>query len=437
METNQHLEQKLKSVNLQLSLKVVVIGFIALILLIPKMMILELIRERENTAESVKHEVTEKWSNPQTVRGPMLTIPYIERTSDGKETREQLRECHFLPKTLKVKGELIPQKLNRSIYQTVVYESSLEIGGQFETPDFEKLKINPADVLWEKANLSLAISDLRGINEMAALSWNGNSFPFSPGMDNPLLGTTGISLPMSNAGENSFPGSFQIRLKLKGSEGLQFAPLGETTEVFLQSSWNDPGFQGNFLPAERSVDANGFTAGWKVLNYNRNFPQEWKDDEFTVTDADFGVKLVTVADHYQKSSRSAKYGILIILFIFLSFFLNEILTKQRIHPFQYILVGFAILIFYLLLLSIAEQTGFNWAYLISSLAVTGMVLAYSRTFVKSWMNSFLLTSILTLSFGFIFVLLQLESLALLVGSIGLFVVLGLTMFFTRKINWYN
>ena len=256
-------------------------------------------------------------------------------------------------------------------------------------------------------------------------------------MDNRLLGDKGISILVPHSGPSSFPADFHINLNLKGSDELQFTPLGETTRVNIKSSWNDPGFQGNFLPEDRSVSVNGFTAQWKILNFNRNFPQSWKDDAFNVTNADFGVKLVSVADHYQKSLRSAKYGILVILFMFLSFFLNEIITKQRVHSFQYILVGFAVLIFYLLLLSISEHLGFNLAYLISSLAVIGMVLIYSRSFLKTWSNSILLSSILTFSFGFVFVLMQLESYALLVGSIGLFCVLALTMFFTQKINWYN
>ncbi len=218
---------------------------------------------------------------------------------------------------------------------------------------------------------------------------------------------------------------------------MQFAPVGEITEVEIQSKWNDPGFEGNYLPAERKIDNNGFHAQWKVLHFNRNFPQQWKNEEFRVTDSDFGVKLITVADHYQKSSRAAKYGILVILFTFLSFFLNEIITRQRVHPFQYILVGFAVLIFYLLLLSISEQLGFNLAYMISALAVILLIFAYSRTFLKKWSDSAIQTLILTFSFGFIYVLMQLESYALLTGSIGLFFVLALTMFFTRKINWYN
>ncbi len=439
METKQTLEEKSKSFNWQVTLKVATIGAIVIALLIPKMMILGLIGERENTAKTTKQEVMEKWSLGQTIRGPVLTIPYIEKVRDGegKIVREEIHKCYFLPKNLDIEGKILPQELHRSIYQSVVYESSLTITGRFESPGFERLKIDPSDVLWEKAELSVAISDLRGISAMVNLLWKGKSYPFSPGMDNRLIGTNGISMALPSPGVSDFPADFQLDLNLKGSDILQFAPLGETTNVNLQSSWNDPGFQGSFLPDTRTVTPKGFQAHWKVLNYNRNFPQEWKDDNFKATNADFGVELVTVADHYQKCSRSAKYGILVILFMFLSFFLNEIITKQKIHPFQYILVGFAVLIFYLLLLSISEQLGFNLAYLISAFSVIIMVLIYSRSFLKTWLNSILLTSILTFSFGFIFILMQLETYALLVGSIGLFCVLALTMFFTRKINWYN
>ena len=438
METKEFLQDKQKSINWQITLKVFIIGAIAIALLIPKFMILGLIQERQKTAEVTTHEVMQKWSLAQTVRGPVLSIPYIERTfnKEGKEIAEDIRECYLLPKTLNIKGEIFPQERKRSIYETVVYESGINVSGQFDISDFTSLKISPDNVLWEKAKILVAISDLRGINDRITFNWNDSTFAFTPGMENPLVGSNGISLPVPGLSMDDFPGNFHFKLNLKGSESLNFAPLGETTEVTLQSAWNDPGFEGNFLPAEHNINKDGFTAHWKVLNFNRNFPQEWKNDQYRVTDADFGVKLVTVADHYQKSSRSAKYAILVILFVFLSFFLNEIITKQKVHPFQYILVGFSILIFYLLLLSISEQLGFNLAYFISAVAVIIMVLFYSRTFLKKWSNSIIQTLILTFSFGFIFVLMQLETYALLVGSIGLFVVLALTMFFTRKINWY-
>lgn len=439
METNEFFQDKQKSINWQITLKVFIIGAIAIALLVPKFMIIALIGERQQTAETSTKEVMQLWSNEQTVRGPVLSIPYIERSFDaaGKEINETEKECYLLPKSLSANGEISPQKRKRSIYETVVYESEVNFSGMFDISEFNSLKISPNDILWEKAKVLVSISDLRGINNRIDFSWNNTIYPFTPGMENKLIGNNGISVLLPNLSPEDFPGEFQFKLNLKGSQSLNFAPLGETTEVTLKSPWNDPGFTGNFLPADYDITKDGFVANWKVLNFNRNFPQEWKNDDYRVTDADFGVNLVTVADHYQKSSRSAKYAILVILFTFLSFFLNEVITKQKVHPFQYILVGFAVLVFYLLLLSISEQLGFNVAYLISAVSVITMVLLYTRTFLKKWSHSLIQTMILTFSFGFIFVLMQLETYALLVGSIGLFVVLGLTMFFTRKINWYN
>jgi inner membrane protein len=438
METKEFIQNKQKSVNWQITLKVLIIGMIAIALLVPKFMILDLIGQRQNTAEQSSKEVMQSWSLAQTVRGPVLSIPYSERIIDnnGKEMNEE-KELYLLPKTLKIGGEISPEKRKRSIYKTVVYESDIKISGHFDISELNVLKIPQENILWEKAKILVAVHDLRGINNRVEFFWNDSVYAFSPGMENKLAGSNGISLPMTQISPQDFPAHFQFTLNLKGSEMLNFAPLGETTEVNLQSAWNDTGFTGSFLPAEHTINQDGFTASWKVLDFNRNFPQQWKNDEYRVTDADFGVKLVTVADHYQKSSRAAKYGILVILFVFLSFFLNEILTKQKVHPFQYILVGFAVLVFYLLLLSISEQLGFNLAYLISAVSVLIMILLYSRTFLKTWLHAFIQTLILTFSFGFIFVLMQLETYALLVGSIGLFAVLALTMFITRKINWYG
>ena len=439
METKENFNDNQRSINWQITLKVLIVGAITLALLIPKFMIIGLIQERQTTAETTNLEVMQKWSTSQTVRGPVLSLPYIERITDssGKEEQEVIKDCYILPKTLYIDGEIFPQKRKRSIYETVVYESQIKIKGHFDVSDFDALKISPENILWEKAKIQVAIGDLRGITEKTTLTWNDSTFAFSPGMENQLIGNNGISLQFPHFSEDTLTGEFQFSLHLKGSEALNFAPLGETTEVALRSDWNDPGFVGNFLPANYTVDNEGFTAHWKVLNFNRNFPQQWKNNEYRVTDADFGVQLVTVADHYQKSSRSAKYAILVILFTFLAFFLNEIITKQKVHPFQYILVGFAVLVFYLLLLSISEQLGFNLAYLISAVSVITMILFYSRTFLKNWTNAILQTLIVAFSFGFIFVLMQLETYALLVGSVGLFFVLALTMFFSRKINWYN
>ncbi|MBW6534451.1 MAG: cell envelope integrity protein CreD [Mariniphaga sp.] len=438
METKESSQNKPKAINWQITLKVLIIGMITIALLVPKFMILDLIGQRQHTAEESSREVMQSWSADQTVRGPVLTIPWFEQTTDsnGKEINNE-KEFYLLPENLKIDGLIFPEKRKRSLYETVVYESEMTIAGHFDVSDLNALKIHPENILWEKAKILVAVHDLRGINNRVEFTWNDSVYSFSPGMENQRVGSNGISLQIPQLSQQDFPAHFQFTLNLKGSESLNFAPLGETTEVTLHSDWKDPGFIGSFLPAEHTINNEGFTASWKVLDFNRNFPQQWKNEEYRVTDSDFGVRLVTVADHYQKSSRAAKYGILVILFVFLSFFLNEIITKQKVHPFQYILVGFAVLVFYLLLLSISEQLGFNMAYLISAISVLIMILLYSRTFLKTWLHAFIQTLILTFSFGFIYVLMQLETYALLAGSIGLFVVLALTMFVTRKINWYG
>lgn len=439
MKTQQIIEEKVKSQGFKMSIKLITIGFIILILLIPKFMIMDLITERKVTSLSAQQEVADSWSNEQIIRGPVLTIPYTEQiiNKDGELVKEESHNYHFLPKALNIKGELFPKELNRSIYHSVVYESTLQIDGQFKKADLDLHQIKEENIRWEDARLSVSIGDLRGISSQVELQWNKKTLPFSPGMNNHVLGTNGISLQMPKELLQDSISDFHITLNLKGSKGISFAPIGETTNVHLESTWNDPGFNGLFLPKDRNITPDGFTADWTVLNYNRDFPQSWIDNTFDIKSSDFGVNLIDMADHYQKNERSAKYGIMIILMVFISFFLNEIITKQRIHPFQYILVGFAILIFYLLLLSFSEHVGFNTAYLIAALSVVLMVLAYSRSFLSSLLNSIGLTSILSVAFLFIFVLLQLESYALLVGSIGLFIILGMTMYFTRKINWYE
>ena len=428
-----------------LSFKLIILGGLVIVLLIPKLMILSLITERQKSAESAKIEVMDKWSHSQTVTGPFLLIPYNKVITDSDNTKTEITETAvFLPKSLEFNGDMLPKKLNRNIYDVIVYESELRMNGIFERPDFTLLDIKPEDVLWDKAQINLAINDLRGIEEEVALTWNGKSKKFTPGLAFPaFFGNKGISLSLPLNSKNDFQGTFECKLKLKGSQSLMFSPIGENTSASVKSSWNDPKFTGNFLPKEREVNQSGFHAKWNVLHFNRSFPQQWILQSesnigiIEIHNSDFGVELVSMADNYQKNMRSAKYGILIIIISFLLFFFFEVYSGKRIHPFQYIMAGAAIVIFYLLLLSISEHLGFNKAYLISAAAVVLLVFAYSRSFISSIKTSFGFSIALAACYGFIFVLLQLESYALLAGSLGLFAILALLMFMTRKINWYK
>jgi inner membrane protein len=424
----------------KLSFKLVTIGLLVLILLIPKMMIMSLIFERSSNADNAIVEVMSKWSNEQVITGPILTIPFKKSIySEKDETyKEVVETATFLPKTLVVNGQINPEKLYRSIYDVVVYQSDLKLEGSFQFPDFNSLDILPENVIWNQAQIQLAISDLRGINEEVKLNWSGKEIVFSPGLKKSTIGNSGISVSVPEMPENNTQ-LFELSLGLKGSKNILFTPVGEKTEVQISSPWNDPSFIGNFLPKERNISDKGFTANWTVLHFNRNFPQQWINNNYDskVHKSDFGVELITVANHYQKNTRSAKYAILIIIITFIIFFMYEVFSKQRIHSFQYVMVGSALTLFYLLLLSITEHLGFNPAYLIAASSVTILVVLYTRSFMPKFRNSAGVGAALTACFGFIFILLQLESFALLAGSLGLFILLSILMYFTRKVNWYN
>ncbi|MBT8218258.1 MAG: cell envelope integrity protein CreD, partial [Bacteroidia bacterium] len=232
---------------------------------------------------------------------------------------------------------------------------------------------------------------------------------------------------------------FEYSIQLKGSNDLQFTPLGKTTAIQLQSSWPDPSFTGNFLPDERTVTEQGFEASWKVLHLNRNFPQRWLDNAYTdlLGSTAFGVQLYLPADDYQSVMRASKYGLMTIVLTFLVFFLVEIMGKIRIHPIQYILVGLAVSLFYILLISISEHSSFNFAYGIATAGIIGMIYLYSLVVFKNMKHSTILLGVLLGIYAFVFVTLQLVDYALLIGSIGLTLILAVTMYLTRNIDWFN
>ena len=235
---------------------------------------------------------------------------------------------------------------------------------------------------------------------------------------------------------------FEFNLDLKGSEELSFLHLGKTTDVTVKGNWGSPSFDGRYLPDTRNIDtkANTFDAKWRMLYYNRPFPQQWVDDLNVLKtkkadDATFGVKLRLPVDQYQKTTRSSKYAILIIMLTFISLFLTEMISKHRIHVFNYVLIGAAMIVYYTLLLSFSEQVGFTFAYLIASAATVILVAAFLRSLIKSVKTTGLFALILSLFYAFIYVIIQLEDLALLVGSVALFLVVAILMYFSRKINW--
>lgn len=425
-----------------ITLKIAIIGFLILIMLIPAGMIKSLIMERQFTRNSVENEISDKWGKEQTISGPVLSVPYyiFKENPDKREGQKEMirvnKTLYLLPDVLNINGELIPEIRYRGTYKVIVYKSQLNLNGEFIFPNAEDLNINPENIEWDKAIILAGISDLRGIQNSIEILWGNEKIAVEPGMGYTNIGSSGFTADVPlKSDQYSYP--FEFNLELNGSKNLFFAPVGKTTHVNINSNWNNPSFSGDFLPDNREISDSCFTADWTVLHLNRNYPQIWDNQTYPVNHASFGVNLLFPVDEYQKSMRSAKYAIMFIALTFVIFLFVEILNKKRIHPVQYILVSFGLLIFYTLQLSLSEHIGFNLAYLISALAIISLITFYSHSIFKKLKLTIIMSSSLIVLYSFLFIILQLQDFSLLFGSIGLFIALGVIMYFSKRINWYG
>lgn len=419
------------------TIKIISIGILILVLQIPTSMISSLLRERETRRDSVVQEINQKWGNSQTIIGPFITVPYKSYYKDKNEKLQFIvKYFHILPETLVVEGTITPHIRYRSIYEAVLYSSKLNISGTFTTPLLNQLNIDPENILWNKSLFSIGISDMRGIKENINISFGKRNYVVNPGLKTTDIASSGVSsnIPISPT-DKSKPFSFKININ--GSEQINFTPMAEETNVSLNSSWASPSFNGAFLPIHREITKKGFKANWKVLHLNRNFPQYWQGNQYKVNESFFGLKLLITADVYQKSIRLSKYAIMFIVFTFSAFFFSEVINRNRVHPIQYLLIGLAIILFYVLLLSISEHISFNYAYLLSASAITFLITGYSKGILKNKNFTITVFGILTILYSYLYIVLQLEDYALIMGSIGLLAVLTTVMYITRQIDWYS
>jgi inner membrane protein len=433
----------MKNLKTNIIFKVAIIIIIVLLLLIPTTMVKNLIRERENIQIGAISEVSEKWGENQTITGPFISIPYdkyVKQFSE-KDSVEKIikvkKWLHFLPNNLVINGNISPEKRYRGIYEIVVYESKINLSGIFNSLDISKYDIENKNIDFDKATFNIGISDLKGIEKQVELDWNSDKIFFNPGTSTKDIVSRGINCPINVSNNDSLTFSFSLNIDLKGSQFLYFVPLGKTTDVSIKSNWINPSFGGEFLPDSREVNNEGFKAKWNILHLNRNFPQSWTENDYSVTSSSFGVNLLLPVDRYQKSMRVVKYAILFLALTFLVFFFVEVMNKVFIHPIQYILVGIAIVVFYSLLLAFSEYIKFNLSYIISALLTLILITGYVLAILKSKKISFLILGILGIFYGFIFTIIQLQDYALLIGSIGIFLILAIVMYYSRKIDWYE
>lgn len=434
MEQNQNIFVNLWDKNKML-IKGLLIGFFTLLMLIPVALLSGLVTEREQRQNEVIEEVSSKWATQQTVTGPVIAVPYIQKVdSNGRATR---RIAYILPEQLNINGRLSPELRHRSIYDVTLYRSAMQLSGQFDPSVTEKLGIPPENLLWNECYVMMGLDDARGLEENVVLKWNNTPLALEAGLPDNNVIKTGLSGKVMF--DSSKKASFVVDLKLKGSSHLYFVPVGKTTHVQLSSPWKDPAFDGHYLPSTpATINESGFTAVWNVLQVSRNYPQAWTNaSTYDIQASAFGVKLLQPTDSYAKTQRSVKYALLIIALTFTIFFFLEILQKKQIHPLQYVLVGIALCVFYTLLLSISEYTGFNIAYMISAIATVSLISLYTLGIFRKIQVSAGFAAALGGLYTYLFVLIQLQDYALLFGSIGLFLILAVIMFYSRKINWYG
>lgn len=429
--------------------RMLVVGFLLVVLLIPLQFVKELIYERSYRQAEVIREINDKWGNEVTLSGPILKIPYNTYKEDKiyNEKKKKIeivtetivKYAYVLPETLKINADVQTEPLNRSIYESIVYTSQIGFEGAFIPIDFTEQDIKKDDIVWQKSTLLFQTSNIKGIKSSLDVSFNGTTLEMTPKFDASYLNTIQSKPIKDLASFNASDMSFQFDVKINGSENIRFIPIGKETIVDMNSNWHSPSFDGMYLPANDSkeITPNGFKAHWEVYQLNRQFEQQFFGNFPDLTRFSFGTSLVIPVDQYTKTERTAKYGFMVIGLTLLVFLMIQIGSKLYIHPFQYVMIGLALVMFYTLLISITEHSSFLKAYVVAAAAVLALVTIYSKLILKGFKFSLLVGASLASLYGFIYGIIQLENYALLVGSIGLFAILAIIMFASRKIDWGN
>ena len=401
-----------------LPLKIALMGVLALLMLIPLAMVMGQIEDRQRAASSSREEVAASWGRAQTLTGPVLrfTYEYEVEDKDQKKTVQETTEAVF-PRKLSYDIDTQTQTLHRSIYDIMVYGADVVVTGDF---------VIPAGYAQEKITgqrVEMGLSDLRGIEGSVDISLGGKAYAFHSGSGRTLSEPIDLDNTLMD-GETAVP--FRLTYHAKGSSSLLVKPYGETTEVRMRSNCPDPSFTGDFLPSDREVTDEGFTARWAVSEINRGNPD----------DTSFGVNLLQGVTQYQQTTRSAKYGILVILLVFIAGLAVELVGKKKIDLVQYLVIGLSLVLFYALVLSFSEFMRFPLAYGLAALMTVAALFGYFRGILRD-RTAYLLTALVAVAYLLSYILLQMETYALLAGTLLLFVLLVGIMYLTSNLNKRN
>jgi inner membrane protein len=428
-------------------LRLGIMGLLLLALMVPLTMMHAVVSERATRRDEVVADVSGDWGGTQVLGGPVLVVPYRYTGTDSYGRQQKMTGYYVtLPESLQIDGVVQNGERRRPPFVAIVYTAALKLRGTFPTPKVAEARPAPEEVLWEEAIVNIGISDPKGIARLTDLTWNGRPQRFVPGVRRASLFTTGVHAAAAGLGAGGTdPIPFELELDLRGTSELRFIPGGNETIVKLTSPWAHPSYVGAPRPEPHQESASGFEATWRVAYFGRGFPTAWtaghtQDDEQLKGQAAasaFGVGLIQPIDIYRQTERAVKYAALFIVLTFVIAFIWEMTAGVLVHPIQYLFVGFTMCIFYLLLLSLAEHAGFDVAYALAAASTVGLLAWYWRWVLGGGKPGLLMGVELTVLYGYLYLLLRLEDYALLAGSVGLFAMLALLMFLTRRVNWYE
>ncbi len=430
MENHEHPHPAPKSFFQTNTAKMIMVGMLTLVLLIPLFFVQDLITERSQRQKEVVAETTSKWGESVYFYGPVLKIPYKDPIT------QRFENAYFFPEELQnVSDAEIKTPLQRSIYKSNVFTAKMQFTGFYAAPAFQKKNIPDENVLWNKASILIRTTNLKSVNDEVKIKFGTNNYTFEPihnNQDNDTVEALETGFIDFNAIKSN---RFSMNITYNGSKQISVVPIGKTTSAQMVSNWNSPNFNGSFIPVDKKITNKGFEANWKILHFNRPFAQENFQVLPNLGKYAFAVDFITPVDEYQQNERASKYGFLVIGLTFLIFFLIQSISKINIHIFQYSMIGIALIMFYTLLISITEHSSFSFAYGIATAAVVVLITLYSISILKNRKFPMFIGLSLSVLYAFIYVIIQLEDYALLVGSIGLFFILSSVMYFSRKIDW--
>ena len=430
-----------------MGMKLIVVCGLALFMTIPALFVGNLIQERTQRSADVVREISSNVGGQQTFLGPTLAIPYTIPPQSPSDTAKHGMYLVF-PVTASAALKTATVERRRSLFKVPVFQADLKLDARFDLSGVPSSAPPGAALDWSRAEIVVGVSDARGAQTDALLTANGKTSVLIPAVISQYLeigGTANQPLRLTLFGakaeglarpDTQFDVSSTMRFS--GAQRVAVLAYGKTTHLTAQGDWPSPGFDGGFLPVTRQVTSHGFTAEWSVPFIARSVRAEGTGDSITGLDATaLGVSFIEVADPYQSVNRSLKYVLLFLGLLFLSYFVFEVTTGKRVHPAQYVLVGIAQIIFYLLLLSLAERIGFDFSFMLAGTATVALLSANAGWVFSSRSQGFRAAAIFTLLYALIYLLLRLEDNALLVGAITSFLAVAAAMYFTRRIDWYS